>query len=297
MGAKIKWRDIMKTIVKKQQISPFRWLLFGILLALLSILLSFIFPLFLPWFTRDWGAFFRPAAILFLTGHSPYIVDGFYSPPWLLLLISPLAFLPAQLGCSIVFLLTLFSFAFVAYKLGATKWLILLFVITPHVLKIGLNGNVDWLVALGSLLPPQFGLFLVTVKPQLGLPVVLFWLWQVWSFGGFKKVFFTFAPLLVVTIFSFAFYGLWPLRFSNVASETWNIAPWPYMLPVGLALLISSIRKNKIHASFLSAPFLSPYMVVFSMPVVVLGLLPSKLEFIAGIIGLWLLQLITGYPF
>ena len=272
------------------------------IVAILFILIALVFHTVIPslipgWYFIDWRWFFRPAVMEMLSGGNPYTIGGFYGPPWILLLLSPFALLSESLGGALIAIIALCSFGFVAFKMRAGPWILALFIFSPHVLKIAINGNVDWMVALGFLMPPQIGLFFVSAKPQLGFPVAIFWLYESWRKGGITDLLKTSAPVSIAFLVSFALYGLWPLRFSIVAGEDWNIAPWPFLIPFGIILLVYALRHNQKRLAVLSAPFLTPYMVIFSLPVAMLGILPSQEWMLIAIAGLWLLEIVTGYPF
>ena len=45
-------------------------------------------------------------------------------------------------------------------------------------------GNVDWLVILGFTMNPVGYHFLFELKPQIGIGIVLYWLWTSYKIGG-----------------------------------------------------------------------------------------------------------------
>jgi hypothetical protein len=59
-------------------------------------------------------------------------------------------------------------------------------------------------------------------------------------------------------------------------------------IPVGLALLVTAIRKQKIEYALAASPCLSPYVLLHSWVGVLLAIVSSTPETIAAVIGLWI---------
>lgn len=236
----------------------------------------------------DWYTAFRPAA-LHLT--NPY-ADNFYGPPWVLLPIIPLSWFPARLGRGLFFVLSLAGFSLAIYRLGAKPAVLAIFLLSPPVMHSLLNANIDWIPILGATLPPQYGLFLVSAKPQMGAPLALFWLIDTLMRDGFKRTMVVFAPCGLALLASFAIYGLWPLRFSVALdySYMWNASFWPQSIPVGLAVLAASLRKRDFRLALGSGPLLSPYTLFHSWSAPLAGLAQHPGEMAAAVAGLWLLM-------
>lgn len=268
-----------------------------LILLFVLISVSFAFPRLMPWFAVDWRDFFRPALTELLAGHNPYDTPGFYSPIWVFLPMLPFVGLPLYLGGAAMFLIGLAGFAYAAYRMGLSNRALVLLVLSPHVLKFALNGNVEWMVAVGLVLPPEIGIFFLMAKPQLGIGVALYWFVKLVRERNWRRLAVVFLPITGITLASFIPFGFWPGHFTDVAARDYNIVPWPMFIPLGLVALVYALRKDQPRAAILASPFLSPYMAVFSWPVVLLGLAPLEAELLAGVAGLWLLQLVTGYPF
>lgn len=154
-------------------------------------LIALIIAQFLPQGV-DWQRTFRPATLALLQGKSPYLssstLSPFANPPWLLILFIPLVILPPSIGYALFFLFSILGFAWAAIRMGADKITLIAVLFSPPVLHSLLNANVDWIPLLGFTLPPQIGIFLLLIKPQMGLIVVLWWLIQTWQNGGIKQV-------------------------------------------------------------------------------------------------------------
>jgi hypothetical protein len=251
------------------------------------IVLSFITAPYFP-SAIDWSTAFRPATLDLLSGRNPYENPLMIHAPWGMLPLIPLALLPESVGRVLLIFCTLAAYTYVAYKLGAKPIAIAFLLMSPPVWHVILHGNLDWLAALGFIAPPQIGLFFISVKPQMGIAVAPFWLIQAWRLGGWKQVVKTFAPFTIALLLSFAVFGLWPLGASRTANYFWNASLWPMSIPVGLALLVTAIRKQKIEYALAASPCLSPYVLLHSWVGVLLAIVSSTPETIAAVIGLWI---------
>lgn len=265
--------------------SNWAFFLFFLLVALILV------PLLAKWLPPaiDWQLYFRPAAGRLLHGQSPYDIVGFPSPPWLLLPILPLALLPEALGRAIFFLLNLAAFAYTAHRLGATPFTMFLFLLSPPILHSLLNGNVDSLVILGFTLPPPIGLLFLSIKPQIGGGVAIFWLVEAWRAGKWRKVAQTFWPVTLAWLASFVFFGPWILGWQREVGQWWNASAWPLSIPVGLVLLITALRQRRVQFAMPAAACLSPYVLLHAWVGALTPLLTLPAEMFGAVLGLWLL--------
>lgn len=272
-----KWRDILIGI--------------GVALALSFVLAPFVPP------AIDWTITFRPATLTLLSGQSPYGKVYFVHAPWVMILLAPLALLPESVGRVMLIFCGLASYAFVAHRLGAKPISIVFLLISPLVMHVLLNGNMDWLAVLGFVLPPQFGLFFISIKPQIGIAVAPFWMVEAWRVGGWKQVLKIFAPFTVVLLLSFVIFGLWPLETikEDVVGVFFNASLWPLSIPVGLALFVTAIRKSRIEYAMAASPCLSPYLLFYSWGGALLAIVSSVPETVAAVIGLWILVAIRYF--
>jgi hypothetical protein len=236
----------------------------------------------------DWKGAFRPATLDMIAGRNPY-EQSVYNPPWAFIPLIPVAFLSPSLGASVMFVLGLFMFGLAAYRFGARPWLILLFVLSQPVLGNSANGNLDWMVALGCTLPPQFGLFLVLSKPQLGAGIALFWLIEAWRKGQWREVLRVFAPVGAAFVISFLLYGPYLLAPSMVNNE-WNLSLWPVGVAIGAPLIVYAIRSRKPDLAISSSPFLAPYISGHGWSIALFGLLRHPMECTAAILALWVIR-------
>lgn len=249
----------------------------------------------------DWRDTYRPATLAMLQGRNPYARDvaptaPFFAAPWgLIPLILP-ALLPANVGGAILLLVSLIAFTYTAKKLGAGLIATVAFLVSPPVVHCLLNANIEWMPLLGFVLPPQIGLFFIAVKPQTGFAVGIFWLIEAWRKGGWREVLRVFAPVTVALLLSFVLYGLWPFNFGGVIgiAQTFNASLWPVSIPVGLALLVTAIRRREICFAMPASPCLSPYVLFHSWSAALVALSTQTVEMVAAVIGLWLAVIIRG---
>ncbi len=238
----------------------------------------------------DWTTNYRPASLALLRGESPYTVELFFAPPWSLLPLLPFAVLPVQVGRVALFIVALLSFAFTAYRLGASPLGVAILMLSPPVVHCLLNANIEWIPLLGFVLPPQVGLLLITAKIQTGWVVGLFLVVEAWRKGGLREVMRISWPLMVAFLLSCLFFGLWPLHLPNVMplATDINASFWPYSIPVGLALLVASVRKRDIRLAMPASPCLSPYALFHTWSAAVVALVASTAELAAAVAGLWI---------
>jgi len=275
-----------------------RWLFPGIVIAICMLALIIAIARYLP-SAVDWHWVLRPGCLAMLQGKSPFeSVPYFGFPPWALLPLMPLALIPENIGRSILFLVSLLAFAYSAWKLGAKPVALGAFLISPPVVHSLYNANLDWLPLLGFTMPPGIGLFFISVKPQMGTIVALFWLVQTWRSGGFWKVVRVFAPFGAVFLISLILFGFWPVHFREIQeySQGWNASLWPASIPVGLALAVATFRRREIRFAMAASPCLSPYVLLHAWSGALASLAPLNAEMVAAVIGLWIMVILRFLP-
>lgn len=236
----------------------------------------------------DWHDTYRPAALAVVAGESPYSVEIYYAAPWAAWILAPFALLPYWVGRLVTFLVGLWGFAFVAWRAGATRFTLILFLCSAGVIGCLNNGNIEWMPLLGIVCPPWLGLILASVKPQVGIGLGLYWLIDIWRNKGWPAAALTFAPVTALLIISFLLYGLWPLRFNQtLAWSVDNTALGLQSLFIGAVLLVRSVRIQDDRMALAAGPFLSPYVLQFSWSACLIGLLSHPWELLAAVIFLW----------
>jgi hypothetical protein len=262
----------------------------GILLIVsVFIILTWAVFTYLP-IGSDWVSIYRPAALSFISGENPY-GSAFVNPPWTLIPLIPFTLLPWRFAGAVLSILGLFSYAYVAYKFRATYFAFSFFLISVPVVHQLIDPGVDWLVALGFILPPQIGLFFILIKPQVGFAVALYWLGLSWQSGGIRQVLKVFLPIVVMYLLSFMVYGYHPLFGANLIDIHYNVSLWPWSIPLGIFLVVFALKSKKINWSMLASPLLSPYIAFHSFHGVFLALVRTPIFLVLAVVFVWFLRL------
>jgi hypothetical protein len=229
----------------------------------------------------DWKQAFRQASLTLLRGESPYQISFFHNPPWILLPLLPIALLSPALGSAIMYVLNLFSYLFVAIKLKTNSWLLPIFVLFSNIILNSINGNIEGILALGFILPPEIGLFLVLAKPQMGIGAAIFWAVESYRTGGVEKAIRVFLPVGIAYIISFIIFGNYITSSMQLVDVWWNSSTFPEGIPVGIILLVVAIWKREAKFAIAASPFFAPYCTAHTWAIVWLGLLslfPQKIR-------------------
>ncbi len=265
-------------------------LLIGLLLLLLPALAGA-----LP-YALDWHHTYRPAALAVIEGESPYTVPIYYAAPWAAWLLIPIAILPTEVGRAVIFLAGVAAYAYIAHRLGARPFALVVFLCSAAVIGCLINGNIEWLPLLGVVMPPQVGLLLLAIKPQVGIGLGIYWMVMIWREHGFRRVVWTFAPVTALLLLSLLLYGLWPLRFSQtIAWSTDNPTLFPYGVALGLVILGQAIRTGDEKAAIASGPLLSPYVLHFTWAGLLVYFLEKPKLLVLAVLLLWVPIVIKAF--
>jgi len=246
----------------------------------------------------DWGVFL-PCVQAFLRGQNPYLIgEGFrkvYEPFWTYIILAPFAMLPLWPGRILLFAISMIAFAVTAIKMGAKPWQLFLFLLSATVMGDVYDGNINWLVTLGIWMPPAIGLFFVMMKPQIGACIALYWMYIAWKQGGLQKVATTFAPVTIGYLISFALYGFWFKELFGMPYNPANISTFPYAIPIGVLLLVLSLRNQKKNLSSFVSPLFAPYTTRQNYAVSLLSLFEYPHLFVAAWAVTWIPLLIEAF--
>jgi len=225
----------------------------------------------------DWARFFRPATLLFICGQNPHQVPGFYSPTVVLVGLVPLALMGLRISLALLSGLSISIYFYAARSLGASVLVAGLMVSNPIYLIHHLgNPNIDWMVALGYILPASVPSFLLLLaKPQIGLGAAL-------VEGRSNAI--KFLATIGVLALTVAIYGPYFFLWTDPVNAEHNWSLFPAGLPVGLAMLCYAIWKRNKGMALIATPLLSPFVGYYSWPIVLLGLLP-KHQKVAGFVS------------
>ena len=264
------------------------------LLLVLGVMIFFVVKAQNP-FAVDWHYSYRPAAVALAEGKSPFAeVPLFVTAPWSLIPIIPFALLPEDIGRSLWFVVSIAMFAFVGYKLGAKPIALMALILSAPIANCLQVGNIEWMVLLGFILPPQIGLIFLAIKPQSTFVAVLFILVENWRTKGFIEVLKIVWPTAALGILSLVLYGMWPLK-AQIAAPTagvFNISIWPQGIPIGLLLALRAFRDRNIKPAMMASTFLSPYTILLSWSSAVAAFANSTVEMVTVCLGSWVFWII-----
>lgn len=190
---------------------------------------------------------------------APYTNENFTNPPWVTFVL-PHALLPVDWGNAVNFLLNIAVPLLVIFKYRGGPIAILLTFTSPMMIDLARVNNIDWLPLATFLLPAQWGLPLLLLKPQILGGAALIW----WKKHGFSLR--MLLPSLIIVALSFLIWGLWfqeagLLPFANI----WNFAPFPIGIPFGIYIIYLAWRDDDEILGAAATPFFSPYVAHYSL--------------------------------
>jgi hypothetical protein len=255
------------------------------------------------WDFVDWTNFYYRAAS---SVAEPYDIAGtgaLANPPWLFWLLYPFSFLPSTVGLALWMVLSILCAAWCITRLGGDLYIAVLALASPAFVRLFVQGQIDVLVLLGltlivtsqSTLWKTAGYVLMTIKPNvLFLGAIVGWLKL-----RLPEKLIVFTTVFGLVTVSLLVHGFWPRRvYENVTtlmlpSHT-GIRTWPYLAPVGVVLLIWSLKREDERVAALATFFLVPYVGLHSLfpYVAVLFTTIPKLWSTAVFILLWILAVV-----
>ncbi len=229
----------------------------GTFAALILLPLLFVLSRYYP-LGIDWSFTYHQAAE---NWRDPFVIHTFTNPPWVLVLV-PHAWLPVQWGNAINLLLnvTLLMIIIRRYR-GGWQTMLLVFTSAPF-FDLMRTNNVDWIPLLALLLPPMWGLPVLVIKPHSLGAIALIW-WKRERFGVRMLL-----PTIVIGLVSLAIWGLWPLQGGLPENVSWNFAPFPFFVPVGVYMLYRAYQDDNEVLAAASTPLLTPYIAPYSVTAV-----------------------------
>jgi len=243
-------------------------------------------------FKSDWGWAFRPAALRWLGGESPYEATGkswpFANAPWVLPFLAPFAWLPMEWGRQAMFYVNLGCYIYLLRKLKAGRLATAAFLLSPAVVLGLVTGQIEGLLSLGYVLPPALGMFFVAAKPQMGIGLAAFWLVEGWQKGGWRQVVMRFAPVGVATLLAAWLYPEWISAMLEIAPVHWNHGVWPEGLPVGVVLLALALRGRRKEWAIGSSVFFAPYLAGQTWATGLVALVEDGVLMALACVALWL---------
>lgn len=197
----------------------------------------------------------------------PYAISGFINPPWAALLLVPFGWLPLPLAVLAQLCLYFALLAGLIFKYGGGHKAVVIALTSFLAFDNALELNIDWVIALGLLLPPVYSGPLLLLKPQLALG----------AWFALRGRTLTRAVLVALTtlVLSLAAWPRWPLQLAdalafNLPRQVVSIAPLTLMPPllaiaIGLALAWHAYRKHDPAWGLLAWLFFAPYLPFYSL--------------------------------
>lgn len=206
----------------------------------------------------DWIIYFYPALSVFLAGGNPYTVPGYVNPPWLLLVLAPLGWLPPVWGAVALDALTLLGLAALCFK-ARRPWLLLPLAIAFPMATLLWTVSVDGLSLCGLALGGPLGLLLLATKPQVAVMVGAVWAGKAWRAGGWRLTARLLAPTAAAAGLGAWLYPGWLPAMLAAAQWSHRTTGFPWYLPLGAALLWLAVRRGREDWAALANIMLAPF--------------------------------------
>lgn len=234
-------------------------------------------------YSGDFSTFYRAGQAL-LAGTNPYSVSDYFNPLTVVVLLAPLALLPFEIAYRIHAGIAFALYCFALWRLSGRMLFAML--LAPFVWLTVYYGNLEYMVMLGAALPAVAGIWLVTVKPQIGLIIFVIMLFEMWRARRVRQLW-VLIPFAAMLVLSFALgMGRTPI------AEAWNLSIWPLGLIPGAVLAVWAIVKRDRKLGLVAAPLLSPYLTPYSWGAIMPGTMRGKRSAVAIIVLGWVILLI-----
>jgi len=202
---------------------------------------------------------------------NPYEVVTFMYPPWAVFVFAFFNLFPLPMS---VLMQTCIYFAVITavlFKFGGSTRTVIVTLTSFVALDSALELNIEWLVYLGLLLPPEFSGIFFLIKPQAA-----FGYW--FSFQR-RTLVQAIIVLLIALLVSFVLWGAWPMNMLNAvqavtisgnAYSLFNVAPLhflpaPISILIGLWLAWRAFRRHDPILGILAWLFFTPYVAFYGL--------------------------------
>ena len=198
----------------------------------------------------DWYVVYYPA----LSSADPFTVWGYFNPPWLAWLMSPLGALSPGDSHVLWIVLMLLLTVRCVYSLGGGWFAVLLTILSPGYFVAIVNGQVDILVLLGLLLGSWL---LILIKPQVaGLAI---------AYDVIVERRIDWLSMAVAAVVGIIFVFFMARPESAGLRTAVSITPWPWGIPLGVGLFAFSVLRRDKWLSVIATFFFAPYLSASSM--------------------------------
>jgi hypothetical protein len=196
----------------------------------------------------------------------PFQVVFFANPPWTAVLLAPFSWLPMPIAALAQACLYFAILTGIILKLGGQLNTVLIALTSFLAFDAVIELNVEWLVALGLLVPPTWSGPLLLVKPQVAPGYVL-------SFTR-RQLVRSGLVVLAVVLVSLVIWPGWPLQMRDAAASltgrSYNVAPMSLLSPVislavGAVIAWQAVRRHDAVIGVLAGLFFVPYIAFYSL--------------------------------
>lgn len=244
----------------------------------------------------DWIVYAYPALMAFVSGSDPYtVVPNFVTPPWLLLLLSPLSLLSPVQGVIALGVITVTGLVALCGRNSSCGrksqlWLAIPLAVSFPMITLLWHGQVDGVILWGLTLGGPVGLLLLAAKPQAAVFVGLIWAMQAWREGGWKKTARLVLPVIIVAAASACLYPSWVRAMLSASAWAHTTNGFPWSLALGAGVLVAALRGRREDLAALATLLLAPYTNVQSwVPAMALLSARYRWETVAACAASWLI--------
>jgi hypothetical protein len=227
-------------------------------------------------------------------------MSGFFSPPWGVLPLVPFEFMPLPLATLIQALIYFGLLSWIAHRYEIRRIGLLAAMLSPLALDAVMELNIDWIAAIGLVVPPQWSLIFLAVKPQAFTGYIFTLTW--------RQLMRAILIMLIMVLVSFLIWGVDWLTGLYVEFGTRSLAlnaslaPMGFMPPLvsvalGLALLAYAFYRQDDVLKILSGVFFTPYLPTYTaiIPFLFVCIRFPRIGFFVCI-GLWLITIAILAP-
>lgn len=227
----------------------------GLLIVVTAVTVAVLFFLFkymlfgvIGWhdgLNLDWYTVYYPA----IQQADPFTVWGYFNPPWLAWLLSPLGLLTAVDSHVLWIVLIMLLTVRCVYALGGDWFSAFLTVVSPGFLVTIMNGQVDVLVLFGLIAGSWL---LILIKPQVAGLAVLY------DVIARRRIDWLAVAVAAVVLTVFILFMARP-QSAGLHTQV-SITPWPWGIPFGLLIFGLALARRDKWLAALATFFVSPYL-------------------------------------
>lgn len=213
----------------------------------------------------DQTGIFMPAA---RSVANPYLVEGFFNPPWAALLLLPFGLLSLPLAALAQLVVYFVLLTLVIHKFGGDRRAVLIALTSFVALNSATELNAEWMVLIGLLVPERYSLPFLLIKPQTALGYFFSFSWREMVRAVLVALLFGVVALLLwghvlPTMIEQAGDAAAMSRPFNAAPMTLIGAPLSILLGVGIGFF--ALRRHDPILCILAWVFFMPYLALYGL--------------------------------